>query len=65
MDGYVKRKWDDKDSDKVNDICHQIRRKIVNIAKENDLVIAYGKLDGIQDDDKGKEMKKRLHSSPH
>ncbi len=64
-DGYVRRKWDGKDSDKVNDICHQISRKIVNMAKENNLLIVLGDLGGIQDKDNGRKMNRKLHNFPH
>lgn len=63
--GYVRRKWDNKDKNKIDDICHQISRKIVDKAKKSNLLIVLGNLDGIQDDDKNKTMNRRLHNFPH
>jgi len=42
LDGYVRRKWDNKDSNKIDDICHQISRNIVDTAKEKSLLIVLG-----------------------
>ncbi|MFP4051451.1 MAG: RNA-guided endonuclease InsQ/TnpB family protein, partial [Thermoplasmata archaeon] len=64
-DGYVRRKWDNKDSNKIEDICHQISRKIVDTAKENNFLIVLGELDEIQKDDKGRKMNRKLHNFPH
>jgi len=55
-DGYIRRKWDNKDSNKIEDICHQISRKMVDEAKEKNLLIVLGKLDSIQEQDKGRKM---------
>lgn len=63
--GYVRRRWDDKDSDKVDDICHQISRKIVDTAEENNLLIVLGDLEGIQEEDKGRKMNRKMHNFPH
>jgi len=63
--GYVRRKWDNKDSNKIDDICHQISRKIVDTAKEKNLLIVLGVLDGIQEQDKGRKMNRKLHNFPH
>lgn len=64
-DGYVRRKWDNKDSNKIENICHQISRKIVDTAKEKNLLIVLGKLNDIQDQGKGREMNRKLHNFPH
>ena len=64
-DGYVRRKWDNKDSNKIDDICHQISRKIVDTAKEKNLLIVLGELDDIQEQDKGRKMNRKLHNFPH
>jgi len=63
--GYVRRKWDNKDKNKINNICHQISRKIVDKAKENNLAIVIGNLEGIQNQDKGRKMNRKLHGFPH
>ncbi len=63
--GYVRKKWDDKDSNKVDDICHKISRKIVDTAKRKNLLIVLGDLKSIQDQDKGSEMNRKLHNFPH
>ena len=64
-DGYVRRKWDNKDRNKIEDICHQISRKIVDRAKEKNLLIVLGHLDRIQEDDKGRKNNRKLHNFPH
>ncbi|MFB6182607.1 MAG: RNA-guided endonuclease InsQ/TnpB family protein [Candidatus Nanohaloarchaea archaeon] len=63
--GYVRRKWDGKDKDKVEDVCHKISRKIVDTAKEKNLLIVLGDLEEIQEQDNGKEMNRKLHNFPH
>ncbi|MBC5792432.1 MAG: IS200/IS605 family element transposase accessory protein TnpB [Nanohaloarchaea archaeon] len=64
-DGYVRKRWDGKVADKTEDLCHQISRKIVDHAQENNLFIAVGDLEGIQDKDRGKRMNRKLHHFPH
>jgi len=63
--GYIRRKWDNKDKNKIDDICHQISRKIVNTAKKNHLLIILGNLKGIQNQNKGRKMNRKLHNFPH
>lgn len=63
--GYVRKKWDNKDKNKIKDICHQTSRKIVNKAKQNNLIIVLGKLKGIQNQNKGRKMNRKLHNFPH
>jgi len=64
-DGYVRKRWDGKVADKTEDICHQISRKIVDHAKENNLFIVVGDLEGIQEQDRGRRMNRRIHNFPH
>ena len=64
-DGYVRRKWDKRDKNKIEDICHQISRKIIDKAKEKNLLIVIGKLDGIKEQDNGRKMNRKLHNFPH
>ena len=64
-DGYVRKKWDNKDNNKIEDICHQISRKIVDTAKEKNFLIVVGELNGIQEQDKDRKMNRKLHNFPH
>jgi putative transposase len=50
---------------KVDAICHQISRQIVNEAKENDAVIVLGNLKGIRKSAKGKRMKRIVSNMPY
>ncbi|OKY78456.1 MAG: IS605 OrfB-like transposable element containing RNAse H-like and Zn finger domain [Candidatus Methanohalarchaeum thermophilum] len=63
--GYVRRKWGNKDKNKIEDICHKISRRIVDKAKEKNLLIVFGDLEDIQEQEKGKEMNRKLHNFPH
>lgn len=63
--GYVRERWDGKVSDKTENLCHQISRKIVDHAKENNLFIVIGDLEGIQDKDRGKKMNRKMNNFPH
>ena len=49
----------------IDDRLHKIGRQIVEDAKERNALIVIGNLDGIQNQDKGSEMNRRLHSMPH
>lgn len=49
----------------VEDRLHKISRELVNWADEENAVIVVGDLEGIQNEDKGSEMSRRLHSMPH
>lgn len=64
-DGYTRKRWDRKVAHKTEDICHQISRKIVDRAKENNLFIVIGDLEGIQDKDRGKRMNRTIRNFPH
>jgi putative transposase len=55
----------DSESRFVEDQLHKISRDIVNWAEKENALIIVGDLNGIQDDDKGSEMNRRLHSMPH
>jgi putative transposase len=50
---------------RVKDRLHKISRQIVDEAKERNALIVVGDLEGIQDQDLGAEMNRRLHSMPH
>jgi putative transposase len=54
-----------KEYRRVNDCHHKISRAIVEEAKERDALIVVGNLEGIQNQDLGAEMNRRLHSMPH
>jgi len=49
----------------IDDRLHKISREIVEDAKERDALIVIGNLEGIQSQDMGSEMNRRLHSMPH
>lgn len=49
----------------IDDRLHKISRQIVEDAKERNALIVIGNLEGIQNQDKGSEMNRRLHSMPH
>jgi len=54
-----------REYDKVNDCIHKLTNRIVQYAEENGLLIVVGKLTGIQDQDNGKTMNRKLHRFPH
>ena len=54
-----------KERRKVNDRLHKISRAIVEEAKERNALIVVGNLTGIQNQNLGSEMNRRLHSMPH
>ena len=55
----------DSESRFVEDKLHKISRDLVDWATEENALIIVGDLSGIQDEDKGSEMNRRLHSMPH
>ncbi|MBA7606409.1 IS200/IS605 family transposase ISHhu3 [subsurface metagenome] len=58
------RKVGHTEQKKVNDICHQISRRIVNEARETDSVIILGDLKGIRKNAKGKRMNRIVSNMP-
>ncbi|MFO7793637.1 MAG: transposase [Candidatus Nanohaloarchaea archaeon] len=63
--GYVRKRWDGKVADRTEDLCHQISREIVDRAKEKNLFIVIGDLEGIQNKDRGKRMNRTIRNFPH
>ena len=59
------KQWKDKEADKVKDKIHKITTKIAEKAKQENLAVAVGDLEGIQNQNKGREMNRKLHSFPH
>ncbi|KXA92515.1 hypothetical protein AKJ66_04000, partial [candidate division MSBL1 archaeon SCGC-AAA259E22] len=57
--------WHRRERDKVRDRLHKITTEIANYAEENKLVVAVGDLSGVQNQDKGREMNRKLHRFPH
>lgn len=49
----------------IDDRLHRISRQIVEDAKERNALIVIGNLEGIQNQNKGSEMNRRLQSMPH
>ena len=49
----------------IEDQLHKISRSIVEEAKERNALIVIGDLEGIQNQDKGSKMNRRLHLMPH
>lgn len=54
-----------RENRQVEDRLHKISRSIVEEAKEKNALIFIGNLEGIQDQDRGSKMNRRLHSMPH
>ena len=44
---------------------HKLTTKLVDYAKENNLIIAIGDLEGIQEQNKGRVINRKLHRFPH
>lgn len=63
--GYVRKRWNGKVADKTEDLCHQISRTIVDHAQKHDLFIVIGNLKGIQEQDTGRKMNRKLGDFPH
>ncbi len=59
------KKWRDKEADKVKDRLHKITTEIAHKAEKENLAIAVGDLEGIQNQNKGREMNRKLHNFPH
>jgi len=57
--------WHRRERDKVRDQLHKITTKIADYAKKNKLAVAVGDLSGVQNQDKGREMNRKLHRFPH
>ncbi|OKY77976.1 MAG: IS605 OrfB-like transposable element containing RNAse H-like and Zn finger domain [Candidatus Methanohalarchaeum thermophilum] len=57
--------WRQREHNKVNDKLHKLTTEIANYAKENQLIVAIGDLENIQNQDKGKAMNRKLHRFPH
>ncbi len=54
-----------REYDKVNDCIHKLTTEIVQYAKKNNLLIVVGDLEGVQSQDKGRKMNRKLHRFPH
>ncbi len=54
-----------REYDKVNDRIHKLTNKIVQYAEENNLLIVVGDLEGVQEQDNGRKMNRKLHRFPH
>ncbi|OKY78176.1 MAG: IS605 OrfB-like transposable element containing RNAse H-like and Zn finger domain [Candidatus Methanohalarchaeum thermophilum] len=65
MNGYVRRKWGNKDKNKIEDICHRISRRMIDAAKENSFLIVLGELQRVQEQDKGRRLNRRIHNFPY
>ena len=55
----------DKEKRKINTLCHQISRAIVNEAKRNNAIIILGDLKGIRKRAKGKRMHRIVSNMPY
>ena len=54
-----------REYNKVNDCIHKLSNKLVQYAKKNNLLIVVGDLEGVQSQDKGRKMNRKLHRFPH
>ncbi|OKY77339.1 MAG: IS605 OrfB-like transposable element containing RNAse H-like and Zn finger domain [Candidatus Methanohalarchaeum thermophilum] len=59
------KQWGQREYNKVRNKLHKLTTKIARYAKENKLIVVVGDLKGIQDQDKGREMNRKLHRFPH
>lgn len=59
------KKWGENEANKVADALHKITTRIADRAKQNDAAVAVGDLEGIQDQDRGQKMNRKLHRFPH
>lgn len=59
------KNWGKKEYDKVEDEIHKITTAIAEQADEQDMAVAVGDLEGIQNQDCGREMNRKLHRFPH
>jgi len=59
------KKWEDKEYNKVEDILHKVTTEIADYCEKEKLAVAVGDLKGIQNQDKGKTMNRKLHRFPH
>ena len=57
----TKKGWGEREYNRVRDKLHKITTRLVDYAEENNLIIVVGNLKGIQNQDKGKEMNRKLH----
>jgi putative transposase len=59
------KQWKDREHDKVEDELHKVTAKIARKAEQENLAVAVGDLEGIQDQNKGRAMNRKLHRFPH
>ncbi|MFU1780223.1 RNA-guided endonuclease InsQ/TnpB family protein [Haloarcula japonica] len=59
------KKWRDSEYNKVEDILHNVTTEIADYCEENKLAVAVGDLEGIQNQDQGRVMNRKLHRFPH
>ncbi|UOY09935.1 RNA-guided endonuclease TnpB family protein [Methanonatronarchaeum sp. AMET6-2] len=59
------KKWKDREHNKVRDKLHKLTTELVEYAEENNLIVVVGELTGIQKQDKGRVMNRKLHRFPH
>ncbi len=59
------KKWKEREYRKVRDKLHKITTELADYAEKNDLIVIVGDLEGIQNQDKGRAMNRKLHRFPH
>ncbi len=57
--------WKQREYDKVRDQLHKATTEIADYAAENRLIVSVGDLGGIQKQDRGRTMNRKLHRFPH
>lgn len=59
------KKWKDKEHNKAKDLLHKATTKIANYCEQENLAVAIGNLRGIQNQDRGTVMNRKIHRFPH
>ncbi len=59
------KKWEDREYNRVRDKLHKLTTELVDYAEENNFMIIVGELTGIQNQNKGRVMNRKLHRFPH
>ncbi|MFW6111204.1 MAG: RNA-guided endonuclease InsQ/TnpB family protein [Thermoproteota archaeon] len=59
------KEWKRREHNKVRDKIHKLTTKIADFAEQQKLIVTVGDLKGIQKQDKGRKMNRKLHRFPH
>ncbi len=61
----TRKPWKDKEYDKVRDQLHKITTAIAEKAEQENLAVAVGDLEDVQNQDRGRVLNRKLHRFPH